>query len=131
MLRHVSLVSSSRCKSHVQCKPTDASPDRNIDKPPLRGGFIFLAAAGAVEEEDGVLMPPALPALPKLREGPETALAHAGASAFCFSGVLKPLTLRLAAGGHVRACPQADALLTEAVAAAADGGDSPAAVDSA
>ena len=100
-----------------------------MDNPPLRGGFIFLAAAEGAEEEEGVLMPPALP---KPREEPDTAVAQAGASAFCFSGVLKPLTLTLAAGGgHVRACPQADVLLPEAVAAAEDDNDdSPAAVDS-
>lgn len=114
-------------KSHVQCKPTDDSPDRNIDSPPLRGGFIFLAAAEGAEEEDGMLMPPALP---KLGKGPDTAVAQAGGSAFCFSGVLNPLTLRLAAGGHVWAWPQADALLPEAAAAAAaTDDDNPAAVD--
>ena len=86
-----------------------------------------MAATEGADEEEGALVPPALP---KLREEPDTAVAQAGASAFCFSGVLNPLTLMLAAGGHVPACPRADALLPEAAAAADDDDDDTAAVDS-
>lgn len=119
MTAHEQSITANRQANHYQafpndkqqCSAMDGSPERNIDKPPLRGGFTFFAAA-----EEGVQVPPALP---KLRGGPDTGVPHTGASTFCLSGVLNPLTLKLAAGRPVWACPQADGLLPKD--AAADG----------
>lgn len=90
------------------------SPERNIDRPPLRAGLGFLAAP----KEGGV--PSVL--LPKgTGEGTEApmGLHHALPSAFCPRGVSKPLTLRLATGLLAAAeLPHAAGLIIAAAAAA-------------
>ena len=73
--------------------PDRISPERNMDNPPLRGGFNLLAAP----EEGGVLCMLLLKGPAEANE-PATGLAHAVPSVFCPRGVSKPLTLRLATG---------------------------------
>ncbi len=92
------------------------SPDRNIDRPPLRAGLVFLAAP----KEGGV---PSMLLLKGTGEGIEApmGLHHALPSALCPRGVSKPLTLRLATGLLAAAeLPHAGGLVIATAAAAAE-----------
>ena len=98
------------------------SPDKNIDRPPLRAGLVFLAAP----KEGGV---PSALLLKGIGEGTEApmGLHHALPSALCPRGVSNPLTLRLATGLLAAAeLPHADGLViaTAAAAESACGADS-------
>ena len=109
------VVKQTTCTSAV-------SPDRNIDRPPLRAGLVFLAAP----KEGGV---PSMLLLEGTGEGIRApmGLHHALPSALCPRGVLNPLTLRLATGLLAATeLPHADGLViaTAAAAESACGADS-------